>query len=296
MKDSAQDRTVTVVIYAFLLLAALVVAYPLLFVLSASVSEPQMVNSGQVVLLPAGFNLEGYREILDYAPIWRGYANTIVYTVVGTLINLAVTLSAAYALSRRETEGRNVIAFLFALTMFFSGGLIPTYLLVTELGLRNSMWALILPGAASMYNIIICRTYFASSIPYELYESAKTDGASDFRMFVGIALPLSAPIVAVMALFYGVGHWNQFFSALIYLNDDAKYPLQLVLRTLLLQQQSSGSLNDSVEALTDFTRRSRLADMMKYGLVIVAAAPLLIVYPFLQRFFVKGMLVGAIKS
>ncbi|MBO9605703.1 MAG: carbohydrate ABC transporter permease [Paenibacillaceae bacterium] len=296
MKDSAQDRTVTVVIYAFLLLAALVVAYPLLFVLSASVSEPQMVNSGQVVLLPAGFNLEGYREILDYAPIWRGYANTVMYTVVGTLINLAVTLSAAYALSRRETEGRNVIAFLFALTMFFSGGLIPTYLLVTELGLRNSMWALILPGAASMYNIIICRTYFASSIPYELYESAKTDGASDFRMFVGIALPLSAPIVAVMALFYGVGHWNQFFSALIYLNDDAKYPLQLVLRTLLLQQQSSGSLNDSVEALTDFTRRSRLADMMKYGLVIVAAAPLLIVYPFLQRFFVKGMLVGAIKS
>jgi putative aldouronate transport system permease protein len=179
--------------------------------------------------------------------------------------------------------------------MFFSGGLIPTYVLVSWLGLRDTMWALILPGAASMYNMIICRTYFTTTIPNELYESAKTDGASDFRMFVSIALPLSTPIIAVMALFYGVGHWNQFFSALIYLSDEHKYPLQLVLRTVLLQQ-TSGVFEDSVEALADFNRRAMLAEVMKYGLVIVAAGPLLIVYPFLQRFFVKGIMVGAIKS
>lgn len=296
MRAISQDRVFDIVVYTFLAVLTLCVLYPLIFVLSASFSEPEMVNGGKVALLPKGFNVDGYKEILAYKPIWQGYMNTIIYTVVGTLVNLAVTLSGAYALSRSELYGRNTIAFLFALTMFFSGGLIPTYVLVSSLGLRDTMWALILPGAASMYNLIICRTYFATTIPNELYESGKMDGASDLRMFWSIALPLSAPIIAVMALFYGVGHWNQFFSALIYLSDEAKYPLQLVLRTVLLQQTSGGALDNSVEALTDFNRRARLAELMKYGLVIVAAGPLLIIYPFLQRFFVKGIMVGAIKS
>lgn len=296
MKEAAEDKIFNIINFIFLAGLTLCIIYPLLFVLSASFSEPDMVNSGQVAFLPKGFNWDGYKEIFAYDPLWRGYTNTIIYTLVGTAINLAVTMTGAYALSRTELVGRNVVAFLFALTMFFSGGLIPTYILVSFLGLRDTMWALILPGAASMYNMIICRSYFTTTIPNELYESAKTDGASDFRMFISIALPLSYPIIAVMGLFYGVAHWNQFFSALIYLSDDKKYPLQLVLRTVLLQQTSGGVFADSVEALTDFNRRARLAEVMKYGLVIVAAGPLLIIYPFLQRFFVKGIMVGAIKS
>lgn len=295
MSENTRDKIFNIILYSFLALSSFAVIYPLVFVLSASLSEPQMVNSGQMLLFPREISLDGYREILDYKPIWRGYTNTIVYTLVGTTVNLAITLTGAYALSRNELVGRNMISLLFALTMFFSGGLIPLYLLVSALELRNTLWALILPGAASMYNLIICRTYFANTIPYELYESAKMDGASDMRMFASIALPLSAPIIAVMALFYGVGHWNQFFNALIFLSDEAKYPLQLVLRTILLQQ-AGGSLDNSVEALVDFNRRARLAEIMKYGLVIVAAAPLLIVYPFLQRFFVKGSMIGAIKG
>ncbi|WP_010277972.1 carbohydrate ABC transporter permease [Paenibacillus senegalensis] len=274
----------------------LIITYPLLYILSASISDPSYVNSGKMWLLPRDITFEGYKRVFQSNDIWTGYRNTIFYTLFGTFINLAVTLPCAYALARQELVGRAIIMGLLIFTMFFDGGLIPTYLLVRDLGMTNTIWAMVLPNAASVWNIIVTMTFFKVTIPDGLVEAAEIDGASVFRTFFQIVLPLSLPIIAVMGLFYGVGHWNSYFNGLIYLTNKNLFPLQLFLRDILVQQQITAELmiqGSNIEAIGE---QAKIAAIIKYAVMIVSAAPLLIVYPFLQRFFVKGVLIGSLKG
>ncbi|MFD1175017.1 carbohydrate ABC transporter permease [Paenibacillus puldeungensis] len=297
VKETSKDKVFLICNYIYLVLAFIIVAYPVLYIISASISNPKFVSSGEMWLLPKGITFEGYQRVFRDPSIWRGYGNTILYVAIGTFVNLAVTLPAAYSLSRRDFVGRNVIMGIFMVTMFFGGGLVPSYLLIKNLGLVNSMWALILPGATSIYNLIICRTFFQSSIPKELEEAAEIDGCSNFRLFFSIVLPLSMSIIAVMALFFGVGHWNNYFSAMIYLNDEAKYPLQLVLRQILvLQEMSAQAGGISASQATAMNNKAEVAALVKYAVIIVSTLPIIIIYPFLQRYFVQGVMIGSIKG
>ncbi|MCJ7840607.1 carbohydrate ABC transporter permease [Lederbergia sp. NSJ-179] len=298
IKDTKADKIFKICNYVFLTLAMLVVLYPLIYIVSASMSDPAAVNSGEMWLLPKGITFEGYKLIFDNPDIWKGYLNTIFYTALGTSINLAVTIPAAYALSRKDFAGRGLLMGMFVLTMFFSGGLIPTYLVVKNLGLIDTVWAMVLPNAAAVWNIIVARVFFQTSIPKELEEAAIIDGCTNFKMFVKIILPLSAPIIAVMALFYGVGHWNGYFNALIYLSDKKLYPLQLVLREILvLQEMSSQATTNISSSLAEaMNNKQQLAAVIKYGVMIVSTLPIIIVYPFLQRYFVKGVMIGSLKG
>lgn len=274
----------------------LIILYPLIYIVSASFSDPYFVNSGQMWLWPKGFTTEGYQRIFQSKEILLGYRNTVMYTLLGTFINLAVTLPAAYALSRADLVGKKIIMGLFVFTMFFDGGLIPTYMLVRDLGMINTVWSMVLPAAASIWNIIVTMTFFKMNIPKGLEEAAEIDGASHLRIFFQLIIPLSAPIIAVMALFYGVGHWNQYFGALIYLQDRALWPLQLFLREILIQQKMMTELMQQRGVVEALQEHARIADVIKYAVMIISSAPLLIVYPFLQRFFVKGMMIGSIKE
>lgn len=293
---SRDDRIVDAVVGIISLLVLLTVLYPLIYILSSSFSEPNEVALGHVTLLPKGFTLEGYQYILDYSDIWIGYRNTIFYTVVGTLMNLACTLPAAYALSRRDMFGNGFFTALFAVTMFFSGGLIPTYLVYKQLGIVNTVWVMLLPGLVTMWNTVVCRTYFSTSIPWELQEASKIDGCGDIRLFASIILPLSAPIIAVMAMFYAVTHWNAYFNAMIYLSDKALYPLQLFLRSILLLDTMNELIGADAESQREILRMAQLKESMKYGIIVVSALPMLAMYPFFQKYFVKGVMVGAIKG
>ena len=299
VKDTKADKIFMVFNYIFILLAVGIVLYPLIYIISASISDPQFVNSGEMWLWPKGFTMEGYKTILENNSIWRGYLNTIYYTALGTTINLVVTLPAAYALSRPDFYGHKAFTSFLLVTMFVSGGLIPSYLVIKNLGMLNTVWALVLPGAASVYNIVVTRTFFQSTIPREMEEAAIIDGCSDFKLFAKVVLPLSTPIIAVMALFYGVGHWNGFFGALIYLSDKAMYPLQMVLREILvLQDMSSNSIGGTMtgEMAELMYSKQQLAAVIKYGVMIVSTLPVIVIYPFLQKYFVKGMMVGSVKG
>lgn len=296
IRETMTDRLFGLGNYLLVGVMLLLILYPLVYILSASVSDPAAVNSGRMWLWPVGFTLEGFARVFNNPDILIGYRNSVFYTVTGTLINLAVTLPCAYALSRPELPGRGVILGIILLTMFFSGGLIPTYLLVRDLGLINTVWALLLPKAAAAWNILVAMAFFAMTIPRELQDAAEIDGASPLGFFWRVVLPLSKPIIAVMALFYAVGHWNQYFDALIYLSDRNLYPLQLFLREALVEQQMSTSMMMSGEAMEAMAQQARIADIVKYAIMIVASLPLLIVYPFLQRFFVKGVLIGSVKG
>lgn len=298
VKDTKADRVFLWLTRIFVVLAVAVVLYPLIYIVSASISDPATVNSGEMWLIPKGITMEGYKTILGNNSIWRGYANTIYYTILGTAINLLCTIPAAYALSRPDFYGKNVFTSFMLVTMFISGGMIPTYLLVKNLHMLNTVWALVLPGAVSVYNVVVTRTFFETTIPWEMQEAAIVDGCSDFQLFAKIVLPLSAPIIAVMGLFYGVGHWNDYFSALIYLSDKAMYPLQMVLREILvLQDMSSNSVsNMTSDAASLLYSKQQLAAVIKYGVMIVSSLPVIIIYPFLQKYFVKGMMVGSIKG
>lgn len=288
-----EDRVLNGTIYAVLGLVLVVVAYPLYFVVIASVSDPMAVNTGSVWLFPRGFTFEGYRRIFWDAELLAGYRNTILYTTAGTALNLVLTLSSGYALSRKDLRGRGVFMGLLAFTMFFSGGLIPLYLLVQKLGLYNKFLVMILPNAVSVWNIVIARTFFASTIPDELHDAGRMDGCSDFRFFLSIVLPLSAALTAVLTVFYAVGHWNAYFNGLIYLRSKERYPLQLILRGILIQNQFQA---DQVTEDVYQAKAQMLAESIKYGVIIVASVPVLILYPFVQRYFVKGVMVGAIKG
>lgn len=296
IKESRADKTFNIINLFILSLVLIIVIYPLIYIVSASFSDPVLVNQGKVWLLPKGLNIDGYRRVLQDSQIWIGYRNTIFYTVAGTVINLIVTLPAAYSLSRKDLYGRNLFTALFTFTMFFSGGLIPTYLLIKGLGMRDSIWAMLIPGAAGMWNIVISRTYFQTNIPDELREAAQIDGCTNTRLFLQIVLPLSAPIIAVMALFYGVGHWNSFFTALIYLSKRTLFPLQLILREILIQNEISAQMMNTGEDVEVMVKQAKLADLIKYAVIIVSTAPVLAAYPFIQKYFVQGIMVGAIKG
>ncbi len=292
MKQSTSDRVFDAINYVLITAFFLTILYPLYFVIIASFSNPDLVNTGKVILYPREVMLEGYTRTFRESKIWLGYRNTIVYTGLGTCINVTLTMTAGYALSRRELYGRNLIMRLIVFTMLFSGGLIPVYLIVKSLGMTNTLWAMVIPNAVSAWNLIIARTYLQTNIPQELLEASLVDGCSYSRFFWSVAVPLSGAIIAVLALFYSVGHWNSFFQGLIYLRDYDKYPLQLVLRDILLAQQVTGSVDDA-ETLREM---QRVADLMRYSLIIIASLPVLALYPFLQRYFVKGVMVGALKG
>ena len=286
-----------VINYILLLAIMVITIYPLYFIIIASVSNAHSVALGEVWFWPKGFNLNAYIDVFKEKSIWTGYFNTIVYTALGTLINLAVTIPCAYALAKKRLIGRNVIMGIFIFTMYFSGGMVPGYLLVKNLGMLDTIWAMIIPGAVSVYNMIITRTFFASSIPEELYEAAKIDGCSEFRAFFTIALPLSAAIIAVMALYYGVGHWNEYFNALIYMSNQDKFPLQLVLRNILIMNQNINMTQSMTAEQAEYmAQQAQLAEAMKYAVIFIASFPVLAAYPFVQKYFVKGVMIGAVKG
>lgn len=292
IRRSRADKAFDIINYILLTLAFLIVAYPLYFVIIASISDPIAIYEGKVILLPVRPTLEGYERIFSYSSLFTGYKNTLIYTTVGTTINVILTITAAYALSRKELVGRNAIMMGVMITMIFSGGQIPNYLLVRNLGIYNTMWALILPGAVSSYNLIVARTFFQQNIPDELREAAELDGCTDAGFFFRVVLPLSGSIIAVMVLFYAVGHWNSYYNALIYLSSQAKYPLQLVLRNILIVN----TMDDMVNDVATQAAQQRMGDLIKYGMIIVSSLPLMILYPFLQRYFVQGVMIGAIKG
>lgn len=297
IKYSLVDRVFQTCVYLFLILALVVVLYPLIYIVSASISDPNAVSSGEMLLFPKGITFEGYKTILENESIWTGYANTIFYTVLGTSINLIVTIPCAYSLSRPDFGGKKFFTKFMVVTMFLSGGLIPTYLIVKNLGMINTVWAMVIPNAASVYNIVVTRTFFQSTIPRELEEAAIIDGCSDIKMFIKVILPLSLPIIAVMALFYGVGHWNGFFNALIYLSDRAMYPLQMVLREILVLQDMAANSTAMNSSMAEFVHsKQQLVQIIQYGAMIVSTLPVIVIYPFLQKYFVKGMMVGSIKG
>lgn len=293
---SADDRVIDGVAMTLSILATLVVLYPILFVVSASISDPQLVVTGQIILLPKGLTFEGYQRILNYQPVWRGYLNTIFYAVAGTIVTLFATLPAAYALSRKDLRGRGFFTAYFAVTMFFSAGLIPTYLTVQSYGMLNTVWPLLFLGAVSMHNLVVVRTYYTASIPYELTEAAFIDGCSNLKLFVRIILPLAKPVIAVIALYAAVAQWNAYFTPMIYLTNAKLYPLQVHLRNILIMGETTDFLGSDPEELADMVRLQRLRESMKYGLIVVSTLPMLVVYPFLQRFFVKGVMMGSIKG
>ncbi|MEH7548212.1 carbohydrate ABC transporter permease [Neobacillus vireti] len=290
---SKEDKIFDTINFIFLTLICLAVLYPLYFVVIASISNPDLVYNGSVWLLPKEITFEGYKRIFSDSKIWLGYKNTIIYTVLGTAVQLSLTLMAAYALSRKDLYGKSFFMLMILFTMFFSGGLIPTYLVVKDLGMLNTMWAMIIPKAIAVWNLIVARSFFESSIPNELLEAGKIDGCSNTRFFLKIVLPLSKPIIAVMVLFYAVGNWNSYFDALIYLNDESLYPLQLILRNILIQNQLSVQM---LSDLDNLAAQQHVGEIIKYGVIIVAAIPLLIVYPFVQKYFVKGVLIGGVKG
>lgn len=295
IKRSYTDKIFDIVNLIVMIILLLIFVWPLWFVVIASFSDPNEVWNGNVLLLPKGFTLLAYEALGDYSMIWRGYANTIFYTVVGTIVNLIMTVCAAYPLSRKDFVPRNFFMFMFMLTMYFSGGLIPTYLIVSDVGLINTPWAMIIPGACSIYNVIITRTYFINSIPSSLQEAAELDGANSFQFLIKIILPLSKPIIAVIALYYAVGHWNDFYTALIYINDQNLLPLQSWLRDLLMSNKMSLNNMQGLDAAAA-EARMQLSQTLKYSVIIVSTVPVLCVYPFIQKYFVKGVMIGSVKG
>ncbi|MGN7360866.1 carbohydrate ABC transporter permease [Paenibacillus sp. SAF-054] len=293
IRESSGDRIFLIITYTLIGILVLAILYPLIYVVSASFSDPKLVISGKIGLLPKGFNLEAYQRVFANPEIWIGYRNTLIYTTIGTIVNISLTMMGAYPLSRKNFPWRRACMIFFTITMFFSGGIVPMYLLVKNLGLYNSIWAVILPTAINVYNMIVARTFMETSIDEQIYESAYMDGCNNIRAFFSIVLPLSTPILAVLVLFYAVFHWNSYFEAMIYLKDRSLYPLQLFLREILVMNQSDNVMMDSIEMDTS---KFLVAEGVKYAVIIVSSVPILMLYPFLQKYFVKGMMVGALKG
>lgn len=295
IKEGIGDRMFTIVTLFFIICIIVMVAYPLYFVLVASVSNPAAVNSGRLLLYPEGFSTVGYKNIMGDTKLWIGYANTIFYTVFGTVFGVLCTIMAGYAFSRPDLPGRNILMALFVFTMYFSGGLVPLYLVVKQLHLIDTRAIIVLLGSVSVYNIIISRSFFASTIPVELKDAAFVDGCTNQRFFFSVVVPISKPIIAVITLYCAIAHWNSFFNAMIYLNDRDKYPLQLVLREILLSFQMMQSSSGVVD-VQSMAEMNTLSEVVKYGVIVVAAAPVLMIYPFIQKYFVKGVMIGAVKG
>jgi len=300
MRRTGFDKIFDAVNITVLTLITAAMIYPLWFVIIASFSDIVKVNSGAVTVWPVGFQTDAYYNVLSNSFIWTGYRNTIFYTLAATAYSVAMTLGCAYTLSRPGFRGKGVINFFFIFTLYFSGGLIPTYLLMKTLGLINTFWIMVLPSGMSVFNMIITRTFFRTNIPLELYEAAKVDGASEFRFFFTCALPLSGAIIAVMCLYAGVANWNSWFWGLLYITSPSKYPLGLVLRSILIkfeqvEIETAKSLVSEEETLQRLYRE-QMAQSMRYALIFISSAPLLVAYPFVQKYFVKGVLIGSLKG
>lgn len=290
--QSKSDKLFDITITVLGIIIMILILYPLYFIVIASFSNPAEVANGNVWLIPKGITFEGYKRIFQNERIWTGYRNTIMYTLLGTSFSVLFTIPAGYALSRKDLKGRVIIMIYFLVTMFFNGGLIPTFLTIQKFHLLNTIWVIVLPFSVSIFNIIIIRSYFMSNIPDELLESAQLDGCSNTRFFISIVLPLSKPIIAVIALFCVVGQWNQYFSSLIYVRDPNLVPLQLVLRNILLQNKVLGAASGGVAQ----AELQKMSDIIKYGVIVVSTLPVLCVYPFIQKYFDKGIMIGAVKG
>lgn len=290
-----EDRVMYFIVSILLVLLILVIAYPIIYVLSSSFSSGTAVSSGRVILWPVDFSVDGYKIVFQYSSVWRGFANSLFYTTLGTAINLFMTTLAAYPLSRRNFQGRRIYMSLFIVTLFFKGGIIPTYILVKNLGMNNTFWAILIPTCISTYNMIIMRTFFQSSIPGELQEAAMLDGCSDIRYLVQIVLPLSKAVMSVLLLYYAVGHWNSYYNALIYLRKSELFPLQLVLRQILIVAQNSTDMSQ-VSSSSAQGLMQKAADTMRYALIVMTTVPIMIVYPVIQKYFEKGVMIGSVKG
>lgn len=294
-QNSVADRVYLAITEVILWFMLIVILVPLIYVLSSSFSSPEAVGNGRVFLWPVDFSLKGYEAVFTTPKVWLGFRNSVFYTVAGTTINIAVTMLAAYPLSRRDLKGRGFVTVLFTFTMLFSGGMIPTYLLVRDLKMIDTVWAMLLPGAMSVYNVIIARTYIQSSIPFELYESASLDGCTDDRYLIRIVLPLAKPIIAVLVLWYAVGHWNQYFNAMIYLRNPNLLPLQIVLRNFLIVEDMNGAAIANM-TMDEYMDTLYLKNLYQYSLIVVASAPVMLLYPFIQKHFVSGIMLGSLKG
>ena len=285
------DRRFYSVCYLLIGVLTIIVLYPIVYVTATSFSSPAAVARGEVWLWPVDFSLEGYKAVLQYKDVWIGYRNTIFYTLLGTLMNISLTLACAYPLSRKQLHGRVPIMFLFTFTMLFGGGMIPNYILIQNLKIMNTIWAMLLPGCMSVYNMIVARTFIQQNIPNELLEASKMDGCSDARFFFQVVLPLSKAIIAVLALWYAVGHWNAYFNAFLYLSDKELFPLQLFLKSVLVQNEFATMIDPELaEQMTE------MRNLIKYALIVVSTAPLFAFYPFVQKYFVKGVMIGSVKG
>ncbi|GLX68612.1 carbohydrate ABC transporter permease [Paenibacillus glycanilyticus] len=291
-KSGNADKLMEILLYIWAVLVLIIVLYPLYFIVIASFSDPSAVGSGQVWLFPKGFTLDGYKELLNHSNIWIGYRNTIVYTVVGTMIGLVVNVSAGYALSRKDLVGRKFLSLFFIFTMFFNGGLVPTFLTIRDFHLYDTFLVMVLPFSVAVFDIIVARTFFRTGIPTELWEAAQIDGCGNLRFYTQMVLPLSKPIIAVLALWFAVGQWNSYFNALIYLQNENLYPLQLVLRDILVTNQMQTALGTGEAAQIAL----RLANLLRYSVIIVATVPIMCIYPFVQKHFNKGVMIGAVKE
>ncbi len=298
IRESAGDRAFDIANLFAMTVLMLIVLYPLVYIVSCSLSDPDLVNTGKVWLYPRGFTLEGYRRVFQDKEILIGYRNTIFYTVAGTIVNLFLTLTAAFSLSKSDLPGRRWLMLFCTFTMYFSGGMIPSYLLMKNLHLLNTYWILLINGAISTTNLIISRTFFQNGVPREIEEAAEIDGCSPIRIFITIVLPLSKALLGVMALYYGVAHWNSYFSAMIYITDRTKYPLQLVLREILVENQTKAAMmaaGDGVDELL-LDAQVKAASLVRFSVIIVSSLPVLIIYPFLQKYFDKGVMIGSVKG
>ncbi len=293
VQRSRDDKLFYSISYAFVILLTLIVLYPLIFIVSASFSSANAVSSGRVVLFPVEPSIMGYQRVFENERVWTGYANTILYTGLGTLINVFMTLICAYPLARKKLPHKGFFTFLFTFTMLFSGGMIPSYLVMRDLKILNTVWVMVLPGAIGISQMIVTRTFLRSTIPDELLEATQIDGCNDFRFFTMFVLPLSKAVIAVIAMQYAIGHWNSYFNAMIYLSDSSKYPLQIFLREILIMNDIDTS--DIVDEELAIAMQG-MADLLKYALIVVATAPILCIYPFVQKYFVKGVMMGSLKG
>lgn len=286
------DLIFNIILYGISIVILLIVIYPLYFIIIASFSNPTEVANGKVWFVPSQFTVDGYKEIMRHSELWTGYRNTIAYTVLGTVIGLAVNIPAAYALSRRDLVGRKLITFYFIFTMFFNGGLIPTYFTIRDFGLYDTFWVMVLPFSVAVYHIIIARTFFDSSLPQGILDAAQIDGCGNLRFFFQIALPLSKAVLAVIALYTAVSQWNAYFNALVYIRNEDLKPLQLVIRNILITNQAMAGTGDGLAA----QEARRLSELMKYAVIIISTVPIMCVYPFVQKYFSQGVMIGAIKG
>lgn len=294
IRSCRQDKAFTVICMVILTLFFVTTLYPIIYVLSASFSSGKAVGSGKVVLWPVDLSLEGYASVFKNRNILTAYGNTILYTAVGAFINIVMAMAVAYPLARRDLPGRNWMMFVFTFTMYFGGGLIPSYMLVRELGLIDSIWALVLPGAVPVYSMILARTFIQSSIPEELLDAARIDGCDDRRFFFRIVLPLSKAILAVLAIYSIVAHWNSYFSAMLYINTQSKMPLQIVLKQILVSNVVTSNM--LIEDPELYEAKMELASVLKFALIVISTGPILIIYPFLQKYFVQGIMIGSLKG